>query len=75
MSYPVFASGDVLNASDMNGVGLWLVKTQVIGTAVSSVTVTSAFTTDYDQYMITVTGGTFNTKNSFSSDCKYSTIL
>ena len=61
MSYPVFASGDVLNASDMNGVGLWLVKTQVIGTAVSSVTVTSAFTTDYDQYMITVTGGTFNT--------------
>lgn len=61
MTYPSFNSGDVLNASDMNAVGMWLVKTQVIGTAVSSVTVTSAFTTDYDQYMITVTGGTFNT--------------
>ena len=61
MTYPTFNSGDVLTAAEMNAVGCWLVKTQVIGTAVSSVTVTSAFTTDYDQYMITVTGGTFNT--------------
>ena len=46
MSFPVFASGDVLNASDMNGVGLWLVKTQTIGTGVSSVVVTGAFSAD-----------------------------
>ena len=57
MSYPVFASGDVLNASDMNGVGLWLVKSQTIGTGVSSVTVTGAFSADYDNYFITVNGG------------------
>ena len=54
MTYPVFASGDVLNASDMNAVGRWLVKTQTIGTAVSSVEVTSAFSSDYVNYEICV---------------------
>jgi len=58
MSFPVFASGDVLNASDMNGVGLWLVKSQTVGTGVSSVTVTGAFSADYDNYLITYNGGT-----------------
>jgi hypothetical protein len=58
MTFPVFASGDVLNASDMNGVGLWLVKTQTVGSGVSSVTVTDAFSADYDNYKITYTGGT-----------------
>jgi hypothetical protein len=58
MTFPVFASGDVLNASDMNAVGLWLVKTQTIGSAVSSVQVTSAFSADYDAYKIVVSGGT-----------------
>jgi hypothetical protein len=57
MTYPVFASGDVLNASDMNGVGLWLVKSQAVGSGVSSVTVTGAFSADYDNYRITYTGG------------------
>ena len=57
MTFPVFASGDVLNASDMNAVGLWLVKTQTIGTAVSSVTVTGAFSSDYENYRIIVNGG------------------
>jgi len=36
---------------------MWLVKTQTIGSAVSSVTVTGAFTTDYDNYIITISGG------------------
>ena len=57
MTYPVFASGDVLNASDMNAVGLWLVKTQTIGSAVSTVAVTNAFSSDYDNYLITINGG------------------
>lgn len=57
MTFPVFASGDVLNASDMNAVGLWLVKTQTIGSAVSSVAVTGAFSSDYENYLITVSGG------------------
>ncbi len=61
MSYPVFATGDVLNASDMNAVGLWLVKSQTIGTGVSSVTVTGAFSANYDRYKITVSGGVAST--------------
>ncbi|MFZ9726839.1 MAG: hypothetical protein ACO3DI_06570, partial [Ilumatobacteraceae bacterium] len=63
MTFPVFASGDVLNASDMNAVGLWLVKSQTIGSAVSSVAVTGAFTADYENYLITVSGGVASTTN------------
>lgn len=37
--------------------GLVLVKTQTIGSSVSSVTVTNAFSSAYDQYLITVSGG------------------
>ena len=62
MAYPSFSSGDVLNASDMNAVGLWLIKTQTVGSAVSSVTVTSAFSSTYDAYVIKYTGG--NTSSS-----------
>jgi hypothetical protein len=58
MTYPSFNPGDVLFASDQNAVGLWLVKTQTIGTGVSSVTVTNAFSSAYDNYLITVSGGT-----------------
>lgn len=61
MTYPSFASGDVLLTSDMNAVGLWLIKTQTIGSAVSSVTVSDAFSTTYDNYLITVAGGTHST--------------
>ena len=53
---PDFSSGAVLTAAQMSAVGLWLVKTQTIGTAVSSVVVASAFTTDYDSYKIVVSG-------------------
>lgn len=38
--------------------GLVLVKTQTIGTGVSSVTVTNAFSATYDAYKIVITGGT-----------------
>lgn len=37
--------------------GLVFVKQQTIGSAVSSVTVTGAFSTDYDNYQIVVSGG------------------
>ena len=66
MSYPVFANGDVLNASDMNGVGLWLVKTQTVGSGVASVTVTGAFSSDYDNYRIVYGGGTGSTAITLS---------
>ena len=52
MSFPVFASGDVLNASDMNGVGLWLVKSQDVPAGGTSFTVTGAFSADYRNYRI-----------------------
>jgi len=61
MGFPVFASGDVLNASDMNAVGSWLVKTQTVGSGVSSVTVTGAFSADYDNYRIIYDGGSHST--------------
>lgn len=66
MSFPVFASGDVLNASDMNGVGLWLVKSQVVGSGVASVTVPNAFSADYDSYRITFQGGTASAGTSIT---------
>jgi hypothetical protein len=41
----------------MNAVGLWLVKSQTVGTTVASVTVTGAFSADYDNYRIIYSGG------------------
>jgi hypothetical protein len=58
MTFPSFSVGEVLRAQDMNAVGLWLVKSQTIGTGVSSVTVTGAFSADYDNYKIQYVGGT-----------------
>ena len=56
---PTFGSGQVLTAAQMNSVGLWLVKTQAIGAvATGSVSVTGAFSADYDNYLIVMSGGT-----------------
>jgi hypothetical protein len=53
------ALGDAIDATVFGlGSGLNLIKTQTIGTAVSSVTVTDAFSADYDAYKIIVSGGT-----------------
>jgi hypothetical protein len=57
MTFPSFTSGEVLRAEDMNAVGLWLVKTQTIGTGVATQVVTGAFTGDYEAYLIQVSGG------------------
>jgi len=54
MTYPTFNSGDVLTAAEMNAVGLWLVKTQTIGSGVATVAVTGAFSADYDHYKIII---------------------
>jgi hypothetical protein len=61
MPVPNFSPGEVLTASAMDSVAMWLVKTQTIGSAVSSVTVTDAFSADYDNYLITVAGGVAST--------------
>jgi hypothetical protein len=57
MPVPDFSPGEVLTAAAMDSIGLWLVKTQTVGTAVSSVTVTGAFSAAYDNYRILYTGG------------------
>jgi len=52
MPYP-WAAGEVLTAADLNSaMGLVLVKAQTIGSAVSSVTVTDAFSSTFDNYRI-----------------------
>ena len=57
MSYPSFSVGEVLTAADMNAVGRWLVKTVTVGTTVTTVPVTDAFSTEYDNYEIVFSGG------------------
>jgi hypothetical protein len=66
MALTTFVSGQVLTAAQLNDSfaavgGLRLVKTQTIGTTVSSVTVTNAFSSSYDNYLIRVTGGVGST--------------
>jgi hypothetical protein len=46
--------------------GLRLVKKQTIGSAVSSVTVTSAFSATYDDYLLIVSGGVASTFNELT---------
>jgi hypothetical protein len=53
MSYPVFASGDVLNASDMNAVGLWKI-TSTTATSGTALNIDSIFSADYDCYRLVV---------------------
>jgi hypothetical protein len=48
----------LLSTGTANPPGLELVKTQTIGTAVSSVAVSSAFSADHDAYKIVISGGT-----------------
>jgi len=46
--------------------GLTLVKSQVIGTTVSTVAVTSAFSATYDSYLIVVNGGVASTSSTMT---------
>jgi hypothetical protein len=58
MPVPDFSPGEVLTAAAMDSIGLWLVKSQAVGTGVSSVPITGAFSADYDNYRIVYSGGT-----------------
>lgn len=46
--------------------GLVFIKSQTIGTAVTSVTVTDAFSSTYDNYLITISGGVCSTNVEIS---------
>jgi hypothetical protein len=55
MTFPVFASGDVLNASDMNAVGGWLLSSGSMGTSTTKA-VDNVFSSSYDNYYIIISG-------------------
>jgi len=70
MALTTFVSGQVLAAQQLNDSfaavgGLRLVKAQTIGSAVSSVTVTDAFSSTYENYKIVVSGGTSSSPTSY----------
>ena len=62
MAIKTFTTGEVLTAADTNtylaNSGLVFVKSQTVGTAQNSVTVSDAFSATYDAYRIIYTGGT-----------------
>jgi hypothetical protein len=55
---PTFSAGAVLTAAQMNQLGLFLVKSEPIVGTPSSVTVSDAFTADFDNYRVILSGGT-----------------
>ena len=61
MAIKTFTTGEVLTAADTNtylaNSGLVYVTSATIGSGVSTVTVSSAFSTDYDNYIILISGG------------------
>jgi hypothetical protein len=63
---PDFIAGATLTALQMNQVGMWKVKTISVGFGVSSVTFSDVFSADYDNYLITMSGGTGSANASIS---------
>jgi hypothetical protein len=61
MPVPDFSPGEIWTAGAADSIGLWLIKTHTIGNAVSTVTVTDAFSSTYDNYLITINGGAAST--------------
>lgn len=54
MSFPSFATGEVLTATDMNAVGLWRITTATVsGTTFS---VNNCFSNDYENYRVVLQG-------------------
>ena len=70
MAVKTFSQYETLTAADTNtylaNAGLVYVKSQTIGSGVTSVTVTDAFSATYDNYKIIVQGGVCSTETSFS---------
>jgi hypothetical protein len=68
MAIKTFTTGEVLTAADTNtylaNSGLVYVTSATIGTGVSSVTVSSAFSSTYDNYRIVIAGGVGSTASA-----------
>ena len=78
MSIKTFTADSVLTASDTNtflaNSGLVYIKSQTVGTGVSSVNVTSAFSTDYDNYRILYTNG-LSSATAIGINLKIGTVI
>jgi len=70
MAIKTFTTGEVLTASDTNtylaNSGLVFIKQQTIGNGVSSVPVNDVFSSTYDNYKVTIHGGTSSIPNAMS---------
>jgi hypothetical protein len=60
MPVPDFSPGEVLTAAAMDSIGLWLVKSQTVGSAVASVVVPSVFSSTYDSYRVVISNVTMS---------------
>lgn len=62
MAVKTFTTGEVLTSTDTNtyltNAGLVYIKSQPIGTSAASVSVTGAFSAEYDNYKIVISGAT-----------------
>lgn len=63
MTYPSFNSGDVLNASDMNAVGLWKVASGTLSLTTTATNVTGVFSSDYKNYRLIMSTTARSTTN------------
>ena len=70
MAIKTFTTGEVLTASDTNtyltNSGLVYIKQQTVGSGVASVTVSDAFSSTYDSYLIIDTGGTMSSDTALT---------
>lgn len=66
MTYPTFTNGQVLPASDLNSIGLWLVALGS-NSNTTSLVIDNCFSADYAHYRIvfTATGGAAGTADAF----------
>jgi hypothetical protein len=68
MAIKTFTTGEVLTAADTNtylaNSGLVYVTSATIGTAVSSVTVSSVFSSTFDSYLVKINGGVASSSNA-----------
>lgn len=55
---PTFTNGTPLDASSLNAIGLFLVKSQAVGAGVGSVAITNCFNADFRNYRVTFEGST-----------------
>jgi len=69
MSFPSFASGEVLTAADMNAVGLWKVASGTLSLSTTPSNVTGVFSSTYKQYRLLL--NVTNKSASIRVDMKY----